>query len=623
MVTHLLLRVVDNLNSNVTDVNFTVDFNPPCAPESEASDNFNANAIDRNRWNRGIFSEAAFSYSPQIPMSQGDNPDPSLSGRLRIQPLNNVAGMRLGGGVSALPVDMTDQSIVSVKAERVAQGAGAVTMFSLGKDSNNFARISVINGPLSFLRVEQGIESPNTGETVMVFQNMVNGLMNSVVLPYQPAIQIYWRYRYDIVARILYFETTADPNGRSGWTIRFQAPREPTQIDFLVAELGAGSVEPGTYPDPAIFDEYNVTSVGVQFSQACYTVSEAAEAAYLTLVRPGDLNSTLFVQFNFDYGTAQNGDIGSFLYGPVSFAEGQDSVTLPFVYPVNDNIPEPVETVTITLINQDQLYPLYINTFAKPRKAVVHIVDDDGPPALEDPSFFVAQNYHDFLGRGGDASGLAYWAGQITSCGNNPQCVSERRSAVSAAFFSSPEFFDSGGYVYSLYKTTFGSRPNYQEFRGHRVRVVPGVDVEYRKFILANDWTLRTAFRRRYDRLGNVAFVNTLFANAGIVPNSTVRNSIINDLNAGVISRTYALYLIVGHVAADEGFRQYERNNMFVMMQYFGYLQRDPDQAGFDFWVNQLNSAGNINGMVCAFITSVEYQQRFGPVTRNNGECNY
>jgi hypothetical protein len=58
-------------------------------------------------------------------------------------------------------------------------------------------------------------------------------------------------------------------------------------------------------------------------------------------------------------------------------------------------------------------------------------------------------------------------------------------------------------------------------------------------------------------------------------------------------------------------------------MQYFGYLRRDPDQGGYDFWLNVLNQQpDNARGMVCAFITSAEYQQRFAAATpRNNGEC--
>ena len=59
-----------------------------------------------------------------------------------------------------------------------------------------------------------------------------------------------------------------------------------------------------------------------------------------------------------------------------------------------------------------------------------------------------------------------------------------------------------------------------------------------------------------------------------------------------------------------DDFKQAEYNSAFVLMEYFGYLKRDPDQAGYDFWLNILNhrEPGNYRGMVCAFITSDEYQ---------------
>ena len=53
--------------------------------------------------------------------------------------------------------------------------------------------------------------------------------------------------------------------------------------------------------------------------------------------------------------------------------------------------------------------------------------------------------------------------------------------------------------------------------------------------------------------------------------------------------------------------------------QYFGYLRRDPDIGGFLFWLGQVNSAPlrdvtKQHAMVCSFITSAEYQQRFSSV---------
>ena len=57
-------------------------------------------------------------------------------------------------------------------------------------------------------------------------------------------------------------------------------------------------------------------------------------------------------------------------------------------------------------------------------------------------------------------------------------------------------------------------------------------------------------------------------------------------------------------------------NQAFVLMEYFGYLRRDPDQSGYQFWLNKLNQfGGNFEqaDMVKAFIVSNEYRQRFGP----------
>ena len=65
-------------------------------------------------------------------------------------------------------------------------------------------------------------------------------------------------------------------------------------------------------------------------------------------------------------------------------------------------------------------------------------------------------------------------------------------------------------------------------------------------------------------------------------------------------------------------------NPAFVLMQYFGYLHRDLDQSGYDFWLDVLNNRepNNYHGMVCSFVTSTEYQLRFGSaVTRSNGDC--
>ena len=78
---------------------------------------------------------------------------------------------------------------------------------------------------------------------------------------------------------------------------------------------------------------------------------------------------------------------------------------------------------------------------------------------------------------------------------------------------------------------------------------------------------------------------------------------------------------MVRKIAENQAFGKAEFNRAFVLMQYFGYLRRNPDDApdrdfaGFDFWLSKLNQFGDYRSaeMVKAFITSTEYRQRFGP----------
>jgi hypothetical protein len=74
-------------------------------------------------------------------------------------------------------------------------------------------------------------------------------------------------------------------------------------------------------------------------------------------------------------------------------------------------------------------------------------------------------------------------------------------------------------------------------------------------------------------------------------------------------------------VADNPEFVRRQSSKAFVLMQYFGYLRRAPDSlpdadfTGYNFWLSKLNEHnGNYveAEMVKAFITSIEYRQRFG-----------
>ena len=90
------------------------------------------------------------------------------------------------------------------------------------------------------------------------------------------------------------------------------------------------------------------------------------------------------------------------------------------------------------------------------------------------------------------------------------------------------------------------------------------------------------------------------------------RDSLVADLNDATLTRAGVLRA----VAEFEFLNEREFNRAFVTMQYFGYLRRDPDTSGFNFWFDKLNSFnGNFQNaeMVKAFISALEYRQRFGP----------
>ena len=83
---------------------------------------------------------------------------------------------------------------------------------------------------------------------------------------------------------------------------------------------------------------------------------------------------------------------------------------------------------------------------------------------------------------------------------------------------------------------------------------------------------------------------------------------------------TSARAAVLQSLVENETLRQRETNRAFVLMQYFGYLKRNPndlpdaDFAGYSFWLSKLDEAGGDfvrAEMVKAFISSTEYRTRF------------
>lgn len=251
----------------------------------------------------------------------------------------------------------------------------------------------------------------------------------------------------------------------------------------------------------------------------------------------------------------------------------------------------------------------------------------DGLPAAEvnpidNPQYFVYQHYLDILGRSPDEQGLDYWTNQITFCGSDQLCAQRRRVDVSNAFFFEREFQHTGAYVHRIYKSALGTSPTYAQFMADRSRVDGNPqELDRSKSEFTNSFVQRPDFKLLYPLTMTPAkYVEALSANTGYSLTEDQRNELATRLANGTETRSTVLRKIAENPAVVD--REYNRS--FVLTQYFGYLRRDPDQEGFDFWLGQMNrfplrDVEIQRAMVCAFITSPEYQLRFGPVVMPYG----
>jgi hypothetical protein len=263
------------------------------------------------------------------------------------------------------------------------------------------------------------------------------------------------------------------------------------------------------------------------------------------------------------------------------------------------------------------------------------------PNQIDDTEFFVRQHYRDFLNREPDPDGLNFWAREIFICGSDPQCIEVKRINDSASFFLSVEFQQTGYLVYRMNKAAYGNLPNapvpikFAEFVPDTQEMGKNVIVkqagweqtlENNKQLFAAAFVQRQRFVSAYPTtLSPETFVDILFTNASVTPSSADRSAAVAEFGAATnTADVTARARTLRRVAENSTLAQQEFNRAFVLMQYFGYLRRDPneppeatlDYQGYNFWLDKLNTFnGNFDQaeMVKAFISSTEYRGRFGP----------
>jgi CSLREA domain-containing protein len=369
-----------------------------------------------------------------------------------------------------------------------------------------------------------------------------------------------------------------------------------------------------------------------QFGTPSISVVEDCKEVIVDVSRLGDTTLPASVDYSSQSGTASDRSDFTTAVGTLHFAPGETAMS--FSVPISeDSFIEGTETATLTLSNAVGA------GLGSPTTATLQITDDQ-PEQSNNPvdvaEQFVCQHYQDFLNREHDVAGLNFWTNEIESCGADAECRGFKRINVSAAFFLSIEFQETGGNVIRTQRAAFGkksetaaSRLTYLQFLRDARQVGKGVIVgepawqqtlEDNKQAYAEQVVTSSLFVAQYPLNQSAdTYVDALFASAGVVPSASERQEAINAFGAGgTAGRTAALRKVVD----SQTLREAEFRPAFVLMQYFGYLRRNPtdppdsNDNGYQFWLAKLNAfSGDFvkAEMVKAFIISGEYRNRFGP----------
>ena len=173
--------------------------------------------------------------------------------------------------------------------------------------------------------------------------------------------------------------------------------------------------------------------------------------------------------------------------------------------------------------------------------------------------------------------------------------------------------------VYRFHVASYGEMPRYSEFLLDVELIGRGVaasapdeqpKLEANLNAFAGDWVERAKFRALYKSMTNERFCDALVANTRITLVPAERATFIAKLNSGATTRAQVLLALVN----DPDFVEKEDKRSLVLLHYFGYLHRNPDDPpdknlnGFNFWLREVEVSGDIGRLPRAFMASGEYE---------------
>ena len=599
-----------------------------------------------------------------------DIPDQTINEDSQLQFSFNI-----GGGVTGMTAVSSNEALVPniylVNIE--ISGGGSTRTLMVKPQSNQFGATTitvVVDSPYSQVMIDTFVLTVNPVNDVPSFTKGADQMVKN-----DAGAQTVTNWATGISAgpanesgQTLTFQVTGNTNPsifasapaiNSAGTLSYTPATNASGSAAITINLkdNGGTANGGVDTSPSQTFNITVTSAGsvINFNSATYNTTESSGFVSVTVKRTGDLSAPATVNYatsgnnglpcSTANGTATPKCDFTNALGTLMFAAGEDTKTVDILI-TQDSFVEGPETFTITLSN-----PTNNSSIGTIPTATTTIADDAAEPVtnpIDDARNFVRQHYHDFLNREPDQNGWDFWTNEITSCGADAACREVKRNNVSASFFLSIEFQQSGYLVERFYKTAFGDAPGTSTFGSNHQLNVP--IVRFDEFltdtqrigrgviVLAPGWeqaleSNKQVYAREFVQTARFTtalpttmtpdqFVDRLNQNAGGVLSASERQAVSN-LFAGaantldLTARSKALRM----VADDPDLNSAEFNRAFVLAQFFGYLRRNPNDApdndytGYDFWLTKLNQ---FNGdyikaeMVKAFISSGEYRQRFG-----------
>ena len=212
---------------------------------------------------------------------------------------------------------------------------------------------------------------------------------------------------------------------------------------------------------------------------------------------------------------------------------------------------------------------------------------------------FAMQQYRDFLGREGDVGGIQFYVDLLNG-------GTATRVQVIESFLASQEFQNGLPSMIRLYFSFFNRIPDYGGLNFQVDAFRSGTPLE----VIAQNFYNSPEFTTRYGALTNDQYIHLVYQNVlGRAPDPGGYDFYKTRLDSGALTKGQ---MMIGFSESPE-FQQITAHEVFTVSVYVGLLQRTPEPAGLDFYVDLLDSGTPRSAIIPGFFNSPEYHGRFLP----------